>query len=389
MIFTLRGTVQPYEWGGRTRLSGLLQLPEQTLAEWWIGAHPKAPALLEDGETLDSWITRHGAAALGELASNRYGQLPFLLKILDVQRPLSIQIHPTPQQAREGFAREEAAGIPIGDPRRNFRDPNPKPELAVALEPTWMLFGFREYEAAVADLDRLGLGDLCNSAASCADLLEWWLTQPSAFREIHLQKLYKAAAQETEATPDQAEYWINDWMYHNADHRRHDPGVLGFVLFNIISLPVHAGVFLEATVPHAYLRGALVEVMANSDNVLRCGLTTKTIDVDQMMACVQRRPQAPELLNGDGERTIYQPPVGEFGLERLAGSTSRAYQSGSAEIWMCVSGLVRLTAFDGQPVCLTQGQCAFVSANTHYTADLESTHCYRAFVPDGNHCADR
>lgn len=389
MIFPLRGTVQPYEWGGKTRISGLLGLPEQTLAEWWIGAHAKAPALLEGGETLDAWIAKHRAAALGERTQGQYGQLPYLLKILDVRRPLSIQIHPTPQQAREGFAREEAAGIPIGDPRRNFRDPNPKPELAVALEPTWMLFGFREFDVAIADLHRLGLGDLCNSASSCAGLLEWWLTQPGAFREEHLQKLFESAAQQADATPDQAEYWIADWTRHNADHRRYDPGVLGFVLFNIVSLPVHAGVFLEATVPHAYLRGALVEVMANSDNVLRCGLTTKTIDVDQMMACVQRQPRAPELLHGNGERTVYQPPVEEFGLERLAGSASRAYQSVSAEIWMCVSGLVRLTANGGQPVCLTQGQCAFVSADTRYTADLESSHCYRAFVPDGNHCPDR
>ena len=390
MITHLSGTLQRYDWGGADKIAGLLGLPSQTLAEWWIGAHPKAPATLPDSQSLDQWIADDPPRALGRLVAEKYGELPYLLKILDIRRPLSIQIHPTARQAREGFAREESSGIALNDPDRNFRDPNHKPELAVALEPTWMLFGFRTFEQSCQHMHRLGLGELLVQATSSAEILERWLRLPVDIQRRHIDVLgdhLDAARLRNASEPD---FWIADWNeHHPTGARRYDPGVLGFLLFNIVELQKHAGIFLAATVPHAYLRGSLVEVMANSDNVLRCGLTTKNVDVDRVMETVERHPQQPAIMAGDGPRVIYQPPVDEFGLERLTGEQMVQLRSSSAELWMCLAGSIHLESADST-CALSAGQCALVSAQTSYAAALrKESECYRTFVPDADNRADR
>lgn len=272
----LQGTVQHYAWGSTTALPELLGVPAdgRPWAELWFGAHPSAPSMLPQGGSLAAavaadphgWLGEHRVAAAGQ-------QLPFLLKLLAAAEPLSLQAHPDAEQARAGFAREEAAGVPADAPHRLYRDPNPKPELIVALTTFRALCGFRPADEVADELAAIGIGSWAGRlrrdglAATVAGL---YGSAPAA--QVSLVRRV------AEAHPFVAEL-----------HQRHpdDIGCVVALFCRQVTLAPGQALELPARNLHAYLEGFGVELMANSDNVLRGGLTPKHVDVDELLRVVR------------------------------------------------------------------------------------------------------
>ena len=299
-MLLLTNTVQPYAWGavdGVARVVGSEPSGGHE-AELWVGTHPLAPSRVVGdpaGRTLAEVVAADPARWLGtDLAAAGHTSLPFLLKVLAIGEPLSLQAHPSAEQARAGFAREEAAGLPITSPGRTYRDPNPKPEALVALEPTDALCGFRPAaeaaalvascaEAALAPLERLlvtGGQDAPRSALA-------WLLHLDPHRRATVAEAARRAGTGAPAGSPLA------WVSTLASTHPGDPTVLAPLLLEVVRLEPGEALHLPAGNLHAYLGGAGVEIMAASDNVLRGGLTPKHIDVDELLAIVRVGPGVP------------------------------------------------------------------------------------------------
>ncbi len=331
-MLALSNTVQPYAWGARDGLARWVGTPASggPEAELWVGAHPAAPSRLDDGRSLADAVASDPGGLLGPGLVDRFGpRLPFLLKVLAVGEPLSIQLHPTAEQAQEGFAREEASGRPLDDPSRSYRDPHAKPEVLVALEPTWVLTGLRAGPDAAVVLRALGhgvaddLADLVEHEADARAALVRLLTATAAERT----GLAEAAASASSAgataggpagaPPSDPVGWI---AVLSAIHPG-DPTALAPALLGLRRLEPGDGVFLPAGVPHAYLHGAGVELMGASDNVVRGGLTPKYVDPEQLVALLA--PAGTDVVALDGVEVapgirLYGPPSPEIALHRLS-----------------------------------------------------------------------
>ncbi len=303
-MLLLHNPVQAYAWGTPDGLHPLVGsepsgAPE---AELWVGTHPRCPSVVADdadGRTLAEVIAADPARWLGAtLADAGHTALPFLLKVLAVGAPLSLQAHPSADQARAGFDREEAAGIAADAPHRTYGDPNPKPEALVALAETWALCGFRppaEAAALLASLDRPELDPLVAvlqgaEADALRHALGWIL------RLTGPERAEVAAAAADGAAAAGARGDLDDplgWVTRLAGHHPGDPGCLAPLLLQLVRLAPDDAVHLPAGNLHAYLAGAGVEVMAASDNVLRGGLTPKHVDVDELLAVLRFEPGVP------------------------------------------------------------------------------------------------
>jgi mannose-6-phosphate isomerase len=324
-------------------------------AELWIGAHPKAPSRLADGRSLLDAIQSEPARLLGDAASRDFdGRLPFLLKVLAVATPLSLQAHPNLIQAREGFAREERAQVPIAAPERNYKDDNHKPELLCALGPFEALSGFRAPADAVAVLQELGLesSELARQLASreaeplrgafdylmklTGDTKAHWLT------EI-VTRSARAAQQGTRFAP------AYRWAVTLAESYPGDIGAACSLLLNYLQLQPFEAVYLEAGRLHAYLKGVGVEIMANSDNVLRGGLTPKHVDVAELTRVLRFDDQViaptPTRMSDEGELQ-YKTPTREFALSRVELDGVRGFVAkvSGPELVLCTNGSVEVSA---------------------------------------------
>ncbi|GAA1010043.1 mannose-6-phosphate isomerase, class I [Streptomyces thermogriseus] len=361
----LDNTIRPYAWGSTTAIPHLLGVEPsgEPQAEMWMGAHPGAPSRTGRG-TLAEVIEADPERELGARTVARFGpQLPFLLKILAAGAPLSLQVHPDLEQARRGYADEERRGIPLDAPHRNYKDTNHKPELVCALTEFDGLCGFRAPDRAADLLDALGVAalkpyvDLLRTHPENAALREVLTALLTADREQMAGTVAEAAAACARLGGDHAPY---------ADIARHypdDPGVLAAMLLNHVRLQPGEALFLGAGVPHAYLNGLSVEIMANSDNVLRCGLTPKHVDVPELLRIVRFEAADPGILRPeagpDGEE-VYDTPVDEFRLSRYVlseGTAGRDLTLDTPQILLCTAGSVRT----GEHT-LTPGQSVFVPA---------------------------
>ncbi|KUL33953.1 mannose-6-phosphate isomerase [Streptomyces sp. NRRL F-4489] len=395
----LATTVRPYAWGSTTALPDLLGTPPtgEPQAEMWFGAHPAAPARLDRGRgpvSLADVIAADPEAELGPAAVRAFGpRLPFLLKLLAAGAPLSLQVHPDRAQAEAGFAAEEARGIPLDAPHRNYKDRNHKPELICALTPFEGLCGFRHPAEAADLLDGLGVGDL----KPYADILRAE-PGPAALREVltavlgaerhavadTADRAASAAAQlAPKGGPYAAAYAACATLGH---HHPGDPGVLAALLLNHVVLQPGEALFLGAGVPHAYLSGLGVELMANSDNVLRCGLTPKHIDVPELLRVVRFEPRDAGVLRPEdtGGEEVYDTRTAEFRLSRFVlapGAAARPLPAGPPQILLCTAGTVRLTSDRGttREAALTPGTAVFAPAGEHLTATGDGT-LFRATV---------
>lgn len=396
----LANTVRPYAWGSTTALPELLGTAPtgEPQAEMWMGAHPGAPSRVDRGAgplSLAEVIDAAPETELGPEAVRAFGpRLPFLLKLLAAGSPLSLQVHPDLEQAREGFADEERRGVPIDAGHRNYKDANHKPELIVALTPFDGLCGFRHPARSADLLAGLGVDDL----KPYVDILRA-SPEEDALREV-LTAVLSAEHHALAGTVEQAAVAANRLAQEDgphagdyaayaaiAHHYPGDPGVLAAMLLNHVRLQPGEALFLGAGIPHAYLSGLGVELMANSDNVLRCGLTPKHVDVPELLRVVRfesgdagvLRPEAV-----DGEE-IYETPIDEFRLSRFVlapGAAPRPLVSRTPQILLCTAGTVRLR--DGgtgaaAELALGPGESAFVPAGEALTLAGEGT-LFRATV---------
>src|SRR3954454_191498 len=377
-MWQLMNTVRHYPWGSRTVIPELLgeaNPADRPYAELWMGAHPDAPSVLSTGTPLDKAIEEQPAELLGAAVQERFGtRLPFLMKVLAAEQPLSLQAHPTNEQAQAGFAAEEAAGVPHDDPTRTFKDPFHKPELLLALTPFEALCGFRPVEESLHCLAKLQVPELKPTIAALArGGLRAAIPQLIALSPEHRGVLVTAVAEAAArfvATHDPEFINTYRWAATLAQTYPGDPGVVISLMCNHLKLAPGEAVFLPAGNLHAYLSGAGVEVMASSDNVLRGGLTTKHVALAALIEVLDfsdgKVPVIHPVLGPGGLR--YPVPVEDFDLTRVQlGADPGVLTTAGPQVLLCTEGTAVLIGPDGELV-LEQGRSAFVPAGSPVSA---------------------
>lgn len=379
----LGNTVQPYAWGSRTAIAELLGEPAPSAgpqAELWMGAHPSAPSVLtRDGVTvtLTAAIAAAPAMELGEAVAERFGgRLPFLLKVLAAEKALSVQLHPTREQAEEGFAREQERGVALDARERVYVDDWPKPEILCALTPFEVLAGLRTAEQAADVVDGLGVPELKELVAALhadptprgvAQALTTLLTWPAQSRAGLAALVVEAAAVEAgKGGPHAAAY--DAVVRMNIDHP-HDVGLVCSLLMNHRTVEPGQAMFMGAGGVHAYIRGVGIELMANSDNVIRAGLTPKHIDVPELVRVLDPEVEVPVLearQQAPGVE-VFDTPVPEFRLSRLSladGAALYVPGDGGPRVLLCMQGEASVSCGTepGGRLVLARGQSCFLSA---------------------------
>lgn len=398
-IYKLTGSMQHYVWGGKHYIPALLNLtehPDQHYAEWWLGAHNSSPSLVEiDGQhvPLTEFLAKN-PTALGSQSRAVFGnELPYLLKILDVEKPLSIQLHPTKKQAEIGFAAENAKGIDLKDPKRTYKDNNHKPEMMIALSDFWLLHGFKTKAKIIDTLKtRPSLTALCDKLVAqdlhefYAEIMQAEQTQLAAW--LHpIIDANQAAYSKGELALDNPDYWVlytMEAMGISAD--KLDAGLICFYLFNIVHTKKGEGIFQDAGIPHAYLRGQNIELMACSDNVIRGGLTPKHVDISELLKVVDCREVEPEIIPPapQNQRAFtYSTPAKDFALENIVFRRNEQHQSkvSSAAILFVMQGSLKISE-NSTALLLKQGESAFICADTAYQIEgIEEGYCVLAKLP--------
>lgn len=379
----LRGAIRTYAWGSRTAIAEFTGRPTPTPhpeAELWLGAHPADPAYLETGggaESLLEVVAADPAGQLGAASVAEFGdQLPFLLKVLAADEPLSLQAHPSAQQAADGFAREEAAGVPLNSPIRNYRDRNHKPELVVALDRFEALAGFRDPGDTVhlfRALDVEALTPYVNLLAGQSDadglraLFTTWITLAQPSLDVLVPAVLDGAVRYL-SSDDTRFVREARTLLELGERYPADAGVLASLLLNRLTLEPGEGIYLPAGNLHAYLRGLAVEIMANSDNVLRGGLTPKHVDVPELLRVLDFSPASEAHLHvetvTDGAQTRYRTPAREFALSRFDLADGEPTQVGikGPRILLCTQGDVTLDG-SGTALKVRAGQSVWVPAD--------------------------
>ncbi|MGY1721915.1 mannose-6-phosphate isomerase, class I [Blastococcus sp. SYSU DS0533] len=377
-MWQLSNGVRYYPWGSRTVIPELLGEPvpaDRPHAELWVGAHPDEPSTLSDGRPLDKAIAEDPDRLLGPAVVERFGpRLPFLLKVLAAETPLSLQAHPTTAQAEAGYAAEEAAGIPRDEPTRTFKDPFHKPELLLALTTFEALCGFRPVEESLHCLAKLQVPELKPTIAALArGGLRAAIPQLLALSGRRRTQLVEAVAVKaaTFVAAHDPEF-INTyrWAATLAESYPGDPGVVISLMCNHLKLAPGEAVFLPAGNLHAYLSGAGVEVMASSDNVLRGGLTAKHVDLAALIEVLDftdgRVPVIHPVLGPGGLR--YPVPVQDFDLTRVhLDEQAGTLTTRGPQLLLCTEGTAVLASVDGE-LTLEKGRAAFLPAGAPVTA---------------------
>ncbi|MDQ3403932.1 MAG: mannose-6-phosphate isomerase, class I [Actinomycetota bacterium] len=377
----LRNAVRPYSWGSRTTIAQLLGNPvpaPHPEAELWMGAHPGDPSFVLGAGAEQSLLDRIDAdpeAELGAAAAARWGnRLPFLLKILAADEPLSMQAHPSAQQAAEGYAREEAAGIARDAPNRNYPDPTPKPELVCALTEFHALAGFRDPRDTLELLDAVrtpGLEahiDLLAgqpSSDGLRALFTTWITLPQTALERLLPDLFDACVVHVkDHGPFAAECRT---VLDLGERYPGDAGVLAALLLNRIVLAPGEAIYLPAGNLHAYLHGSAIEILANSDNILRGGLTPKHVDVPELLRVLDFGHGEMPVTTGEliGNISTYPTDAAEFELSRVEWSSQDradvALPAARPQILVCTAGAVVVRSA-GTSLTVARGHSLWVPA---------------------------
>lgn len=378
-IYRLKGAVQHYAWGGHTyipQLLGIENAANKPFAEYWMGTHNAAPSLLLDGGPgieLNK-VLQVQPGLLGEETYRKFGQLPYLFKVLDVKEMLSIQVHPTKEEAEKGFLQEEERGIAVNAPNRNYKDSNHKPEVMIALSDFWLLHGFKAPDILKQTLNTVP------ELRSLAPIFEnegyhglfqhvMQLPQPEADAML-LPLVHKEVRRRTfqESEKHEAGYWVGEY-YLNKKPANIDKGVFAIYFLNLVHLAPGEAIFQAAGVPHAYLQGQNIELMANSDNVLRGGLTNKHIDVDELMKLTAFNAVTPEILTGEktGAETFFRFPVDDFAIGSISIEKGQDFKTTarSAEIIICIEGSCTIAAKN--TLELSKGDVCIAFAGNEYT----------------------
>lgn len=376
----VRGAVRSYAWGSHTaiaELTGRAVPTDHPEAELWLGAHPADPAQLlgpHGNTSLLTAIESAPEALLGAACRRQFGdRLPFLLKVLAAAQPLSLQAHPSALQAKQGFAAEQAQGIPLDSPLRSYRDEHPKPELLCALSTFEALVGFRRIDRTVGVLTALDCPPLAPyrallvgqpDANGLRALLTTWLTMPASALHTLLSAVLPACRALSAGNGEFA--GAAQTTAELGERYPGDVGVLASLLLNRVTLRPGEALFLPAGNLHAYLHGVGIEVMGNSDNVLRGGLTPKHVDVPELLRVLDFTAGEIDVLTGSlhGCEREYPAPATEFRLSRLELGPGAAIPvaHGGPQLLLCAAGSARLVG-EKTELVLGKGTAAWVPAD--------------------------
>ena len=395
-IYPILGKVQHYDWGGKKFIPDLIgeYTKNNHYAEYWLGAHLKAPSIIKTKKgniSLDFFLSQNLSQNLGVSVANIYGRLPYLFKVLDVDKMLSIQVHPTKDSAEKGFENENKMGIPITANNRNFKDRNHKPELMVALSDFWLLHGFLERKKLIKNLEE-------------TKELHFLL---KTFQENDYFELYKKVMEFTQAEVNEIlnplvkrilpqylnnelqkyspDYWASKASENNSVNI--DRGIFSIYFFNILNLSKGEAIFQGAGLPHAYLEGKNMELMANSDNVLRGGLTSKHIDIVELIKNTRFEETIPNILHGvqnkENAEVVYKTNAKDFELSKIELLPTQTHRSVaiSVEILIALDGKA-IVSENRKQITLEKGKALLIVANTNYKISAPlGAEIYRARVP--------
>ena len=377
-VYKLKGVVQHYSWGGKDfipNLIGTTNNDSKPFAEYWLGAHPNCPSLLLNGGELSlcDAIKTSAEEILGKRVQQQFGSLPYLFKILDVKQMLSIQVHPSLSSAIKGYAEENEKGIPVNAPNRNYKDENHKPELMAALGDFWLLHGFKD-EAGIYKIFEKA-PELCFLRKEFEQegykaLYETVMTMPQEKVDEVLSPLMQKIVPQYKAGEFQKSdehFWAARAALTFCKNDCYDRGIFSIYFFNLLHLKEGEGIYQPAGLPHAYLEGQNVEVMANSDNVLRAGLTDKHIDVPELMKHVRFEPTIPKIIPAKQEKEqVYVSPAAEFLLTKYNLTTTLELSTESATIIFLYEGKMQVDSSD-KSIDLNRGEVAMVLAGKRFS----------------------
>jgi mannose-6-phosphate isomerase len=399
-ISKLQGKVQPYAWGGSQFIPALLQQgnpDNKPAAEYWMGAHDNAPAdiIAANGQKqpLNALVAQDPATILGKTVNDRFGRLPYLFKVLDVKDMLSIQVHPEKKAAVEAFAAENKQGVALTAPNRNYKDDNHKPELMLALSDFWLLHGFKpahQLKQVLQQTPELQFLLPVFGEGNYAALYKTVMEMDQQGVNDHLQPLldrilplYEKGALKKE----QEDFWAARAFNTFCEPGRTDRGIFSIYLFNVVNLHPGEAIFQDAGILHAYLEGQNMEIMANSDNVLRGGLTNKHIDVSELMKHVRFEPVVPQVIKGvpgqaKGEE-VFPTPVNDFELHRISlkAGEQTTVTANTADIYFVYQGSAEATA-GSEHLSLKKGEAMLAKAGTEVQfKSTDNTVIFTATVP--------
>ncbi|MFP4266611.1 MAG: mannose-6-phosphate isomerase, class I [Spirochaetaceae bacterium] len=353
--YKLINTIQEYAWGSPRLMPELLgwkNPEEKPFAEMWMGVHPRGPSVVEDPEgnrNLSDFIKSSPERVLGKEISERFGgELPFLFKVLSAGKPLSIQAHPDKKQAEEGFEREERKGVPLDAFSRNYRDRNHKPEVICALTPFTAMCGFKTAAEIAAGFENteapavrskllppLSSAEVLDEADKIRGFFNTLMTLDAEDKEELVRGIVSWAGGDS---GEEARLVLRFHELHGTDI-----GVAAPLYLNVLTLQEGQALYQPAGVLHAYVEGMGVELMANSDNVLRGGLTQKHVDVEELLSLLSFRPIRPDIITP--VETLpkvdeYPLPIDEFVLRRVRveGADVEISRRTSLEIGICTEG---------------------------------------------------
>lgn len=392
-VFKLVNKVQHYAWGGYSyipELIGTKNTEQEPYAELWMGTHHRGESVvIKDGQEipLSQFIAQSPVRVLGNATAEKFNnQLPYLFKILDVNKMLSIQAHPTKKAAEVGFKRENELGISLSAKNRNYKDDNHKPEIMVAISDFWLLHGFKSIAAIEQILN---------------EIPEFAFLKPH-FEGKSIKKLYKAIMDlsqqevnsaleplrqrlnlQTDIPKSTPHYWAKLGFEQHTHDGNLDKGIFSVYLYNLVNLQKGEAIYQAANIPHAYLEGVNVELMANSDNVFRGGLTVKHVDINELMEHLIFESVTPNILKGEHTsevETVYSTIAPDFEVAHIQlskGVTFIHQNNSSCEIAILLGGTLEVNGESYQ-----KGESFFVPAGVQIEMkSLESADIYRAYVP--------
>lgn len=397
-IEVLENPIQYYSWGSFTYIADLLgqKVPaDKPQAELWMGAHPSAPSvLLHNNEkiSLIELIHKYPDAILGKTVYRKFGpSLPFLFKILAAERPLSIQVHPNLKQAKKGFKKENKQKIPMDSKKRNYKDANHKPECICALTDFWALIGFRKISSIINYMEQLSDGyfekeiSQLKRADNPKGLKRFFYGLMTMDSERKKQLVHTVV--------ENAEKNINEgdmfkWILHLNKEYEKDIGILAPILLNLVCIRPGEAVFLQPGEFHSYLKGVCIELMANSDNVIRGGLTPKNVDIPELLNILNFKEKEVNVLTPEQHNSLerrFLCPVKEFVLSTIHVQHQKNYSSSkqrAVEILICTGGNAEIKENDtGKKINIKKGVSVLIPASANAYQINGDAVLYKATVP--------
>jgi mannose-6-phosphate isomerase len=399
-FYSLVNAIQNYPWGSADGIPDFTGLPNpdsQPMAELWMGAHTSAPSrIITDSTTtpqpLDEFISADPISLLGNATVHAFGErLPFLFKVLSARTPLSLQVHPSKKQAEAGFECENKAGIPLLSPERNYKDNNHKPEILLALTPFTAMCGFRKTEDTLQLFSLLESETLRHSCLILSEtgnyslFLKYLLELPKTHIPAIMKDVILAASRISKGNEKSSTKTAYDLLKYLADLYPDDIGVLAPLYLNIVNLKPEEAFYLPSGVMHSYIRGTGLELMANSDNVLRGGLTHKRIDITELLEVVDIHPFNPEILPSGTNEGLFRYKTESIEFELI----SVRLNGGSADFTtdfpsICIGsvGYIDATSPHGEVCSITRGKTYFIPAAGEKIELMGTGTCFIASIPE-------